>query len=455
MATADEPIAAPTTMVSSKRLVPQKQPEADKQSQDIQDGKAGLTPADVVTTDFPPGLECSPTPFLDTMTGIKGWLAHRFEFPMLRGWAGADDVLLAGDVEDPYWLNMHLLWGWFRDTNTPALLTTSTPQSSSGIIGQPGTRVLFGGGDVDLQTHVGSKLTFGFWLEPSQAWGFETSYFFFGARTNGVQIGSRGDLLLASPFFNALNNENDSVLIANLASTDPERDLLRGQAEVLVDSRFQGLEVNAVNNSFRGPRGRLDWAWGYRYLRLDEGIHNNLLKVSPPAAGQQFGQASLSEDLFGTENSFHGFSVGLRSRWWSGCWSFDVSGKLGMGLTRGTVDIFGRTIFVPPTGPATIQSGGIYALANNIGNPTEVRFSVVPEIELGVGYHFWDHWRLGLNYNLLVWTNVVRPGDQIDPRINPNQFPPVSAGGPLLPERLNSTSTFWMNGLALVLEFRW
>jgi hypothetical protein len=399
---------------------------------------------------------CSPTPFLDAISGCKDWLARRFELQTLGRWTGADFAPL-GDVEDPYWIDVELKWGWFRPAKVPPMLTTSNPQSSLGIIGNEGTQVLFGGGDVNLQTHVGGKFTFGFWLEPSQAWGFEGSYFFFASRTSGIFVRSpNGDPLLASPFFNALNNENDSALIANQELTDPERSRLGGLADVYADSRLQGLELNAVNNALRGPNGRADWAWGYRYLRLDEGIHNNLISIRPPAQGQAFGPRFFYWDDFGTENSFHGFNIALRTQWWLGCWSWDVNGKLAVGLTRGTVDIFGRSITVsPPTGAVTVQPGGTYALSSNMGKSTDVRFSVIPEIETTIGYHFYDHLKLYLSYNFMIWNNVVRPGDQVDTRLNPNLFPPPAAGGPLQPERNVKTSTFWLQGLSLGLDFRY
>src|SRR5207249_835783 len=98
--------------------------------------------------------DCSPAPFWDTMSSFKEWMSRRYELTTLRSWAGGDVEPLSSDVEDPYWLRFEMLWGWFRPArNVPAMLTTSVPQSSLGILGNDGTRVLFGGGDVSLQTH--------------------------------------------------------------------------------------------------------------------------------------------------------------------------------------------------------------------------------------------------------------------------------------------------------------
>jgi hypothetical protein len=438
------------------RLIPTAQVEPGAKPLVVQEGPTGLTPdraSVVVDETCPPGETVTSTPFMDSIAGFKNWLMERRDMPLLRSWAGAEGPLLGSDVEDPYWLRFDVLWGWFRSYHVPPMLTTG-PQASLGMLGNEGTQVLFGGENIDLQTHVGGRAVFGFWMQPSQAWGFEASYFFLSNRTSGVQINSSGNPLLAEPFLDALNGTQNSIPIAN-EDIPGTRTAFQGFANVYASSRLQGLNVLALNNSVRGTSGRVDWAWGYRYLRLDEGIQNRIIQASPPAQGQAFGTHILAYDDFGTENSFHGFDVGMRTQWWWGCWSLDVNSRLALGASRGTATVFGQTIIVPPTGAITVQSGGIYALSSNIGHETKVRFSVVPEIEVGVGYQLFDHCRLTCMYNFLAWTTVVRPGSLVDTNINPNLFPPGAAGGPIAPERNVSTSTFWMNGLSLGLEIRY
>jgi hypothetical protein len=66
-----------------------------------------------------------------------------------------------------------------------------------------------------------------------------------------------------------------------------------------------------------------------------------------------------------------------------------------------------------------------------------------------------DHVRFTAGYSFLAWTGVVRPGHLIDTRINPNQFPPTTTGGPLLPERQHGSETFWANTLTAGVEIRY
>lgn len=373
------------------------------------------------------------------------------EFPELFGATGN---ALPGDVDDPSWFKAEMLFGKFKSASLPPMLTTSLPQASQGIIGNEGTRVLFGD-TVSLPTHYGMKVTGGFWTEPSQQLGFEGSYFQLFARTVGVTIGSTGDPLLAAPYLDALTNQQASVLIANQALNNPALTHLEGSAIIGINSSFQGAELNILQNLVRGSQGRLDWSWGYRYLRYDENLFNTVFTSQDPPVGQNFGTQMRSFDEFITQNEFQGFNASLRSQWWWGGWSFGLTGKLGLGAIRNSVFISGNTVTASPPQFQIVQTnGGIYALASNIGDTTIIRFSVAPEIEVGIGYQICDGWRMTANYNFLALTNVMRAGDQVDNRINPNILD-GNGGNPAVPAPLNKTSTFWVQTLSFGLEYCW
>jgi len=67
--------------------------------------------------------------------------------------------------------------------------------------------------------------------------------------------------------------------------------------------------------------------------------------------------------------------------------------------------------------------GGLLAQRSNIGEHTQNAFALVPELGLTLGYEFNAHCRATLGYTLLLWTNVVRPGEQIDLSVNPALLP--------------------------------
>jgi hypothetical protein len=62
-------------------------------------------------------------------------------------------------------------------------------------------------------------------------------------------------------------------------------------------------------------------------------------------------------------------------------------------------------------------------------------------------------------YNFLYWSNVLRPGDQIDRTVDltfvPNPPPGVPPSGQNRPTVPFTRSDFWAQGVQFGLEFRW
>ncbi|MEI8380327.1 MAG: BBP7 family outer membrane beta-barrel protein [Planctomycetota bacterium] len=124
----------------------------------------------------------------------------------------------------------------------------------------------------------------------------------------------------------------------------------------------------------------------------------------------------------------------------------------------GVVRINGSTVFTSSTGTSVTQNGGLLALPTNIGSYSRDQFSVVPEVGLNVGRQLTDNVRVYVGYTLIYWSSVVRPGDQIDPVINPTQLPtPTGPGtlvGPARPAFAFHDTDFWAQGINFGLEFR-
>jgi hypothetical protein len=107
--------------------------------------------------------------------------------------------------------------------------------------------------------------------------------------------------------------------------------------------------------------------------------------------------------------------------------------------------------------------GGVLALPNaNIGQYSRDVFSVVPEIGVTLGYQVTSRWRATLGYNFLYWSNLIRPGDQIDTTIDvtrvPRFLPPNSNVQPVFPPRptvLFASTDFWAQGISFGAEYRW
>jgi hypothetical protein len=133
-----------------------------------------------------------------------------------------------------------------------------------------------------------------------------------------------------------------------------------------------------------------------------------------------------------------------------------------LGGTRQEVDIAGGQVRTPPGGPSQALLGGLLAVNSNIGQRSRNEFSVVPEVGLNVGYQVTDHIRAFVGYNFLYWSNVVRPGDQIDRVVDVNRVPAFLPAGvtapPVFPPRpapLFRDTDFWAQGANVGLEYRW
>jgi len=209
---------------------------------------------------------------------------------------------------------------------------------------------------------------------------------------------------------------------------------------------------------------RVDMLFGPRYLDLTERltIQENIIGLDTSPDPRLANQFITVTDSFGTRNQFYGGQVGLDAEVRRGRWTFGARGKVAIGVTHQTVDIDGTQRFVSlQNGAVQNFKGGLLALeGRNIGEFTKDRFSVVPELTMTAGYHLTDHIRVYGGYNLLYWSSVVRPGDQIDTQLDtsriPNFLPPgvvgTNNGRPIVPFK---TSDFWAHGLLFGLEVRY
>ncbi len=150
----------------------------------------------------------------------------------------------------------------------------------------------------------------------------------------------------------------------------------------------------------------------------------------------------------------------MASEWRRGIWSLNLNGKLALGATTQQLNINGNETIVGADGTVRSFNGGLLALPSNSGQFSQTHFSVVPEIGVTIGCQLTDTIRLYAGYNFLYWTNVIRPGAQIDRNLDVTQIPnfniagatPASGSNPSVPFK---QSDFWAQGLVVGLEFRY
>ena len=356
-----------------------------------------------------------------------------------------------GDAGSTCWVSAEYLLWWFKDAPTPPLVTTG-PAGSNGILGQPGTIVLFGGSGVDLQEHQGARFTIGMWLDEDELVGVEGNYFFLGRSSASFAAASSGNPLLARPFFNASLNAQDSELVASPG-------LLAGGVRVGLDSQLQGAEANLLCVLEDDCCCQVSLLAGFRYVQLDEGLSVNeglfILPTAPALGGSRIEVA----DFFGTHNHFYGGQVGLRAQAWRGDAFLRLEGKVALGFTHEAVNINGSPQTTTVAGVTTSQVGGLLAVPSNIGHFHRDEFAVLPEVGIKVGYQLTDAIAVTAGYSFLYWSDVVQPGDQMDLRLNPSQLPTSSGAGTLVgvarPSATLHGTDFWAHGLNVGLEVRY
>ena len=360
----------------------------------------------------------------------------------------------------------YLLWSFKKDT-VPPLVTTSAPQDF-GFLGRPTTQVLFGGDSLDSGTHSGGRFTVGFWLDDCNDKAIELSGFFLPGSDQNFQATSAMFPVLGRPFFSINRNTEFAQLTAFPGESV-------GNVAVQNSSNLYGLEADLRCKlccgctccdccpCASGLSYRVDGLAGFRYLNLRENltITENLINLPTAPPGRQ-NLAATVFDSFSTRNQFYGGQVGLDGVIDRGPWSLDVLGKLALGDTSQRLDINGgQTVTSLATGVTTPFRGGLLALPSNIGTHNQNRFSVVPEIDLTASYHFSEHVRIFAGYDFLYWTNVIRPGQQIDRTLDETQIPNFDTPGTIAPAGQNRPavlfhqSDFWAQGLNLGLEFRY
>jgi hypothetical protein len=341
-----------------------------------------------------------------------------------------------------------LLW-WTKGGQTPPLLTTSpasTPLAQAGVLGQPGTSVIFGDQEMNQGLHGGARITFGTWFGCCQEYGVEFSYIILGENTQSFSDSSMGNPILARPFFNTTTGAEDSHIIAypNVAS---------GTFNATSTENLDGADVLFRRALVHGCDGRVDLLLGYRFVRLTDGLE---IADSATSSGTgtiaPAGTTINTVDVFHTRNDFNGGDLGFATEWRRGRWGMETLLKLGIGSTHSEVVINGATS-VTANGSSTVSNGGLLALPSNIGTHDSNQFSVMPELGLTLTCDVSEHLRARVGYTLLYWSNVARPGDQIDLNVDTNQFPPPIATGEK-PAFVLHTSDFWAQGVNVGLDYR-
>jgi hypothetical protein len=354
-----------------------------------------------------------------------------------------------------------------RGSPLPPLVTTgSTNDPIPGALGQPGTRILFGNNNVGTGLRSGVRGYVGYWLNDDHTLGVEVGGFLLANQTNNFSVTSLGSPLLFRPFTAVGTTPSGQLVGVNTVELVAAPNVLGGTVSASTTSAFNSAEANLRSNLWCGCNGYIDAILGFRYLALTESLQvsENLQVLIPPGTSILVGGAMATVpgggsfaliDRFSTQNRFYGTQVGVGGEYRYGAWSVGGRAVVGLGTTQQVVDVSGSTRITGGSSPGSFP-GGLLTQTSNIGRHTRDLFGVVPEVGLNVGYQFTNHLRAFVGYNFIYWNNVVRPGNAVDLRVNPNLIPPPNGlGGPSLPAFAFRGSEFWAQGVTFGIEFRY
>ncbi len=414
----------------------------------------------------------------------------------------------------------YLLW-WIDGMDTPPLVTTTTDTTELGAIlpnpgvppgdrlAFPNTSILYGGNSILEDSRSGFRISMGTWLDDERKQALEGDYLFLGEQDETFTAGGvDGSPIISRPYFELVPFTLDAMgqmvfLPPREAAEQVSSALLNGDVTVTSRSEFQGAGVSLRHNLFRsgcadifcgdsvgcgelidcgsgplgcgsgcgslGDRRYVDFLVGFRWYQLQErlqifeDLEVNVTDpefILPPDFPPN-GTRSTVTDLFTTNNDFVGGEIGFDWGIERNRWSLGLLSKLAIGNNRQEVIISGGTTLTPVQGdPPPPQEGGLLAQVSNIGRYERDSFSVIPELDINLGYKLTQNLKLRVGYTFLYWTDVVRPGDQIDREINGTLVPrfgeePNAVIPPFRPQFVFNETNVLIQGINIGGEYSW
>jgi Putative beta barrel porin-7 (BBP7) len=381
---------------------------------------------------------------------------------------------------DRFWVEGDYLFWWLKPGPLGTPLVTTDPSQGvakgSGGLANPTTQVLLGAHDIDFAPFSGGRLRAGYML--GDGIGIEAGAFLLQQQTNDQISNSdkNGSPFLLRPIVNTdANNLNAGIVVslplssalalgASAANT--------GAVEVNSRSQLWGSDAVVTANGLDLGNTRLTALGGFRYFDLREST-DVFTAITDTAAGITFGGVRdvpgdrlLLSDSFHTHNQFYGGQMGCRSETQLGAFVLSAEARVSLGDTQQVTTISGSTSQTAVAGGGTqTLPGGWLALPSNSGTFHHDAFTVVPEANLKVGYDVRPWLRLGVGYDFLFWSSVVRPGDQMLPEASAGAkvpppfgqvptFPGVGPGAAPIPPVPYNTTSFWAHGLSFSAQFR-
>jgi hypothetical protein len=455
------PVSTPGNLTLGDASKPMPTPDATPQPLPL-GGGSGAVPAPAAPSYGPtlgPTSGPAPAPCNTCGGGIAGPMysgdpvigpAHT----MLNAWAP-----LGGRFQSRVYASAEYLLWFSRNDHAPALaITTPIPATSVNPNPQPQT-VLFGDGASGLFPTLrhGARVGLGLWFSPEHIRAVEFNFMFLGTAGTNYSVDSSTTPEILRPFFNTNVNTPFVQIVA-------QPGVSTGNLAIHTDSSLYGLDLNYRRRVWGvcDPCGlHIDFLTGFRYQHLNENLDITENFTALPAALRNPGVQAASgtvTDHFGTRNNFYGWQLGLQAERHWGRWSVDATAKVALGVTESQSNVFGAQNLVINGVPVT-ASGGLLALNSNSGVHSGNAFSVLPEVGINLGYQITPRLKAFVGYSFMYWSNVIRPGEQIDTNVDaariPNFLNPPVAPTTGSPQPRFVRTDYWAQGINFGLQYKW
>jgi hypothetical protein len=359
-----------------------------------------------------------------------------------------------------FWLREEYV-GWFAEVGRVPTLVATTPDLASSIV-----KPLYGDAVYNGDYRSGTWTEIGMWLDCGHTRGIQMDYFFVGQSSSPFFASSDGDPILVRPFTDAITGLPAVQLIAAPG-------IVVGSISIDNHNSFDGAGIDLRRNLWNcscnqccggmdqrdGWCGeninRLDVIYGFRYYGFNDNLEiNERLTSIDGGSSVPIGTQIDVRDRFVTQSNFYGLELGVIHQRYVHKWMAEGTVKVDLGDMNQLVAINGSTTVSFPGQPTVINQGGLLALSSNIGDHMHDRFVAIPEFSLRIGYRATERLTFLAGYSLLYVDQIVRAGNQIDTRINPNLIPPVIGGGPNRPLVPFHRSDLMVQGITLGAEYR-
>lgn len=392
--------------------------------------------------------------------------------------------------KNKYWIDADYLLWFIKDNPVPVPLITkaSFADPLPGAIGQPHTRVVLGKHSIDMGMMQGFDADAGMWIK--RRIGIEGGYFLLPTVSESKSLhtsGQPGSPNYPVPIFDVSGvfglNGVPGETIFILPGPIEEDPGFVAKYRLELKSRLQGAELNAIYRMIDKKSFQLKWHGGFCWFELQEKL--SFKGKTHAAAHSTFGNAFYNiADRFDTTNDFLAGQLKIDASYQTKRWHLEAAlkGALGAVLQKvkveGSSKTSGGNLFFLTQGTANkTLHGGIFSEPSNIGSHHKNPMAWGFETKVQTGFELGKHLEIHVGYSFLWISKVLRPGNQIDRKINstrtaladasratvgsgpgpiPFGGPPGPAPAPRGPHRPKvpfHSSTFWAQGLNAGIEF--